>query len=329
MSKTIIAGTVSFLCVLTCTQAYAAEGGFYSGPIGGSDIRSALVGTPGSLSLTAVPLFNWSSLFTGPDGGRSAQHPSVAYSVYTIAGTLTYVYPWTWRGGKFSTHFQENYSFGDLREGSNSIANSGQSDAYVTFLEYSAHVGMFGAEPPTKAVQDALDVKIPYGLTIAPMFSMTIPIGRYNSRQALNEGHADWIFVPNVSLTYSTGPKWSLGDSTEFSTRLYYEVATRNQWTGYLDGNTFVSDFALSQRFNRLQVGFGGTVATATGNDTVYTQPASPQGARLFDFLIGPLVQYDFPKLGLSVGAKLLFEGVSHNRLEHNTALIRITKRLF
>ncbi|NPD68680.1 hypothetical protein HN018_22960 (plasmid) [Lichenicola cladoniae] len=302
--------------------ARAAEGGFYSGPIGGSDIRSAILSTPGTLAinLTASPI--WSNLYTSSDGGPSPTARSVAFAAQGIGGGFNYVYPWTLAGGRFATKFQDQYYFTCYRKLSRQQCDSGNNDPYMDVLEYSFHAGMFGAKPPAPH-PGAL--KLPYGLQVAPAFSLSIPVGRYTITDLANQGHNTWIFVPNVSLTYTTGPDMSFFDATEISTRLYYEVSADNPKTGYRNGDTFVDDFAFTQRAHYWQFGIAGTVATATTADSLHGVPRPNDGNRLFDFLIGPVIQVDVPKWHASFGVKGLYDAVSHNRLDHNIVVFRAT----
>ena len=239
---------------------------------------------------------------------------------------LSYVYPWTLDGGKFGSKIQDQYVFACFRKNSTRQCNSGNTDPYADVLIYSFHAGLFGARPPAPG---SGHLKLPYGLTVAPAFSMSVPVGRYTVTDLLNQGHNAWILVPNVSLTYTTGPNLSIGDATEISTRLYYEVSVDNPKTGYRNGDTFVDDFAVTERVRYWQFGIGGTVAQATTNDSRHGVPLPGDGNRLFDFLIGPVIQYDVPRWHSSFGIKGLYDASSHNRLDHNLVLARATISLF
>lgn len=306
------------LCVAS-SASYAAEGGFYSGPIGGSDMRAALVGSPGSLQVGAGFVPQWSNLYTGNHGQPNPNAQSVAFSAQGININISYVWPWQLMNGKFSSKIQDQYSFACFRKLSRQQCNSGFTDPYVDFLSYSFKVGMLGAKPPKEPVKS----KIPYGLYIAPAFSMSIPEGRYNVNDLINQGHNSAIFVPNMSFTYTTGPNLAFGDATEFSTRVYYEIAADNPKTGYRNGNVFVDDFALTERWTHFQFGMSGTVATGTTNDTKHGHVVLVNGNRLFDFLIGPVINYDVPKWHANFGLKGLYDVTSHNRLMHNMVMIK------
>ena len=312
--------------MLSAAAAHGAEGGFYSGPIGGSDIRSAILSSPGSLSVNLGASPQWSNLYTGPNGGPNPGARSVAFSVQALVAGLSYVYPWTLAGGKFGSKIQDQYVFACFRKNSAQQCDSGFTDPYSDILIYSVHLGLFGARPPAPG---SGHLALPYGLTVAPAFSMSLPLGRYAARDLLNQGHNVFIFVPNVSLTYTTGPNLSIGDATEISTRLYYEVSADNPKTGYRNGNTLVDDFALTERVRYWQFGISGTVAQATNNDTRRGVSLPVDGNRLFDFLIGPVLQYDVPAWHSSFGIKGLYDVASHDRLEHNIVLVRATISLF
>ena len=321
--------TLSLLAMLwglVTSPAQSAEGGFYSGPIGGSDIRSAILSTPGSMAFNFSFAPQFSNLYAGPNGKPSQTAPSVAFFAQSIPAGLSYVYPFTFDGGKFGSKIQDQYSFACYRKGPKSQCDSGFSDPYTDLLIYSKFVGLFGAKPPPS---DSHHLKLPYGLTIAPAFSMSIPLGRYNSTQMLNQGHNTWIFIPNIAATYITGPNLSIGDATELDTRLYYQTSSDNPRSGYRNGDTFVADFALTERVHYWQFGVAGTVATATTDDTRHQVPVPVNGNRLYDLLLGPVVQVDVPALRASFGLKSLLEVGSHNRLGHNLILLRSTWTLF
>ena len=326
MKSRIIASSSYFAFFLSATASYGAEGGFYSGPIGGSDIRSAILSDLNSLSLNLSGSPQWSDLYTGPNGGPNPAARSVAFSVQALVGGLSYVYPWTLAGGKFGSKIQDQYVFACYRKNSARQCDSGFTDPYTDILIYSVHLGLFGARPPAPG---SGHLALPYGLTVAPAFSMSLPLGRYNVRDLLNQGHKVAIFVPNISFTYTTGPNLSIGNATEISTRLYYEVSADNPKTGYRNGDTFVDDFALTERVHYWQFGIAGTVAQATSNDTLHGVSRPVDGNRLFDFLIGPVVQYDVPAWHSSFGIKALYDVASHDRLEHNLVVVRATISLF
>ena len=317
---------LALMTALAASPARSAEGGFYSGPIGGSDIRSAILSTPGSLafSLSFAPQF--SNLSAGPDGKPSPAARSVAFFAQSIPAGLSYVYPFTLDGGKFGSKIQDQYSFACYRKNSKSQCDSGFADPYTDLLIYSKYIGLFGVRPPSEG---SGHLKLPYGLTIAPAFSMSVPLGRYNSTQLLNQGHNSWIFIPNIAATYITGPNLSLGDATEIDTRLYYQTSSDNPRSGYRNGDTFVDDFAITERLHYWQVGVAGTVATATTDDTRHRVPVAPYGNRLYDLLVGPVIQVDVPQWHASFGLKSLLEADSHNRLGHNLILLRSTFTLF
>ena len=326
MRTKLAASSACLTLLLTTTASDGAEGGFYSGPIGGSDIRSAFLSDPGSLSLNLAGSPQWSNLYTGPNGGSAPSARSVAFSVQALVGGLNYVYPWTLAGGKFGSKIQDQYVFGCFRKNSSQQCDSGFTDPYADILIYSVHLGLLGAHPPAPGTGH---LSLPYGLTVAPAFSMSLPVGRYNVRDLLNQGHNVAIFVPNISLTYTTGPDLSIGDATEISTRIYYEVSADNPKTGYRNGATLVDDFALSERVHDWQFGVSGTVAEATTNDTLHGASLPEDGNRLFDFLIGPVLQCDVPAWHSSFGIKALYDVASHNRLEHNLVVARATISLF
>lgn len=317
---------LSLMFAAAALPARAAEGGFYSGPIGGSDIRSAILSTPGSLAFNFSFAPQFSNLYAGPDGKPSPTARSVAFFAQSIPAGLSYVYPFTWYGGKFGSKIQDQYSFACFRKNSKSQCDSGFSDPYTDLLIYSKFVGLFGARPPPN---DSHHLKLPYGLTIAPAFSMSIPLGRYNSTQLLNQGHNTWIFIPNIAATYITGPNLSIGDATELDARLYYQKSSDNPRSGYRNGDTAVADFALTERLHYVQLGLAGTVATAVSDDTRHGTSVPVNGNRLYDLLLGPVIQVDVPALRASFGLKSLLEVGSHNRLGHNLILLRSTWTLF
>lgn len=323
-SEAFVLGLV--LLMLGFQPAQSAEGGFYSGPIGGSDVGSALLGTPGSLSFTPSEVSQFTTLFTGPNGKPAPGARSVAFFAQGFSGTLSYTYPWTLYGGEFGSKIQGQYAFAYYRLNSEGQHTSGVTDPFVDLLIYSKHLGLFGAVPPKEGDGH---LHLPYGLTIAPAFSMAVPLDRYNVRDINNQGHNANIFVPNIALSYVTGPNLSFFDSTGIDMRFYYEMSADNPKTGYRDGDTFVSDFAITQRIQDVQFGITGTVAKATNSDTLHHVERPVDGNRLFDFLIGPIVSVSVPKWGATFALKGLYDADSHNRLDHNLVLLRASVTLF
>jgi hypothetical protein len=295
------------LCLFTGKPVGATEAGLFAGPIGGSDMRSAYLPQASGLYLGFANLDATYNVLDGNNGRPSAIHDS-SYDAALEAFLGLYVYPWRPFGGTIATSVSESYDFlWERIGGTRKQADSGLNNTYSDLLVWSRYVGLLGAHP------DGPDSPLPYGLTVSVAYSMVFSTGAYQLKNLTNEGYDYDVFIPNMALTYLTGPDLSFGDGTEISARLYYDMPTRNTADGYQSGDVFDIDWAVSERFGQLQAGLAGNYANQTTRDRENGVLVAPFGNELERATLGPVVQYDLPSLGATVKGKVLLDYFDRN----------------
>ncbi|WP_133467494.1 transporter, partial [Lactobacillus crispatus] len=114
----------------------------------------------------------------------------------------------------------------------------------------SAH---FAAQPKDQP-------QMPYGLGVMVGLGTVFPTGAYSALRSVNNSGNVFDVTPNVALTYTMPSIFGglLGRATEISARTFYNAYSRNDATGYHNGDVVNINFAVSERFNTYQVGLVG-----------------------------------------------------------------------
>ena len=142
---------------------------------------------------------------------------------------------------------------------------------------------------------------------------MVFDDGRYRVTDLANQGYNYDVYIPNLALTYLTSPKFSLGDGTEISARLFYDMPTRNNANGYQSGQVFDIDWGGSERRGRFQAGLAGNFATQTTADVRNGVLVAPDGNRLQRASLGPVLTFDLPRIHASLRGKVLLDYLDRN----------------
>ena len=213
-----------FLCALSMqAPAFAVEGPTAAGPIGGTDIRSAMLPPPGVYG--GVILLGASTLDFVDGHGETIPALRDAHLAKELAGPFLYYVPETKvLGGSigFGAIIPAGNQCGHLFISDSDRCTLGVGDPYVE-MDWSRSFGTLrpskypGANP------------ILQGLTILTGFGVVIPVGTYDAsdptEQALSIGNNIWDLAPIVAFTYTTRPL--LAEGTEISARFY--------WNNYLE----------------------------------------------------------------------------------------------
>ena len=224
-----------------------------------------------------------------------------AYSVHdsteVFGPAFLYVYPTTLFGGTIGSTFIQPFQNQTASFGTSAgTSNFGTADAYSDLLFWSRGVGLLGATPG--------HIPMAYGLTFAAAFSLIIPDGQYNDRHFFKLSSHSWVPDPNISFTYNTGPKLSLGSNTQLSTRLFYAIPTRDTSTNYTSGNILDLDYSATEQFGNLRLGVAGYYQAQTTDDHAPNNVPLPNGNRFSEIAVGPIVEYFFPHRGIFIKAK-------------------------
>jgi hypothetical protein len=221
---------------------------------------------------------------------------------------FAYVYPFEIFGGQIATSVvipTYSLSFNIAETIGGRLA--GLSDIFSDVFFWSKNLGLAGVTPGK--------LPLPYGLTFAAGFAGKAPTGAYNPLNPLNVGNGIWLAIPNFALTYTTGPNWSLGDSTQLSTRFFFGVPFTNPHAlglnaaGYTSGNVIDLDWSASQLFGNFRIGVAGAYLTQVSNDTTAGGLPTLKGNRYTAVLIGPVIEYTFPGGGI---LKMKYQNTFH-----------------
>jgi hypothetical protein len=298
-----------FLWVAASTPAAAVEGPAVAGPIGGTDVRSAVLPPPG---LYGGTLALGAKAFDFVDGeGNTITALKEAELTKYIAGPFLYYVPdFKILGGSvgLGAIFPVGNQCGHLFIGESTECTNAFGDPYLE-LDWSRSFGKFR---PSK-YPDAYPIL--QGLTILAGFGVVFPAGTYDAsdptQQSISIGTNIWDFAPTVGFTYTTRP--ILAEGTEISFRFFSNNYLRNPTTQYLTGDLLDFEFALSEHIGRFQLGVTGFYAFQVENDELSGIAIPPDGRRTNLFILGPIVYFDMPKHKSSIKVKVLFTDIAEN----------------
>lgn len=302
------------IAISFCSRSYAAEGPYYGGPVGGTDIRNAyLPSTPGF----------YGAVVAGPAGATHGYDDQGNQTKYPARGTtgvlafgLSYVYPFKVFGGTVASSIQLPLLAAYVSINNRHDYLRGFGDIYADIFSWSKYLG---GPAPANAKPG-----LPYGLTVKFAYSMMFPTGKYNTTQITTTGHNVFIYIPNFAVTYLTGPNF-LGDGTEFSVHTFFDIVGRNRATNYSTGPIYDIDAAISERIGRWQVGVQGFYARQWEDDVQNGAIVAGNGRRLVAAGVGPIVSYDIPEWKSSVKLKIQLPVVTHNSLAITRAYVIFT----
>lgn len=324
----VVGAAFALSALLPLSPARAVEGGIFGGPLGGTDIRSAyLPGTPGFYA-AVVGLSSRSNKYLDQNGGYSVANPAY-FTAFGEGGSILYVYPYHPLGFTVASSFQLVYAETAQAITAGGIHRSGGAtgflDSFGDLFFASRYMGLYGA-------QQGGNARLNYGLTFAFGLGAEFPLGAYAPNQFPTTGKNTFITIPSVAFTYLTGPNLALpgADGTEISTRLFFDVVSRNPASGVQSGNIFDIDYAVTERFGNLQAGFAGAFAQQLNNDiTAAGLQAMPAGNRLSRTSVGGVLAYDSPELKTTFKLKTLYAVDAHNSYPVLNMILSASFKLF
>jgi hypothetical protein len=282
--------------------ALAAEGPSLAGPIGGTDIRQALLPPPGLYGGTFV-LGAEAYAFLDGNGNTIPALKNINLHKEIAGPFLFYVPDMKVWGGSIGIGGMVPFGnqCGHLFPGEPVKCNFNLGDPYFE-IDWARY---FGTPRPSR---HAGAPPIPQGLAILIGFGMVVPLGNFDAstpqNQALSIGTNLWDFAPTAAVTYTTAP--IIGEGTEFSVKLYWNNYLENPRTHYFTGDLLDFQFAISEHFGRFQIGLAGFYAFQVQDDELFGVPVPPDGARVKVFELGPVIAYDIPERGTSFKVKAL-----------------------
>ena len=300
--------SVAFISAASA-PALAVEGPTAAGPIGGTDIQSAVLPPPG---LYGGVVFAGGKAFDFVDG-NSETIPALrtAQVVSELAGPFIYaVSDAKILGGSIGLGFTVPISnqCGHLFIGELENCTIGVGDPYAE-VDWSHS---FGKLRPSK-FPGAYPVL--QGLTMLVGFGIVFPGVTYDAsdplQQTLSPSSNIWDFAPTVAFTYTT--EAILADGTEISVRFFWNNYLENRITHYQTSDVLDLEFAVSEHIGRFQVGVTGFYAFQVEDDELFGVPIPPDGRRLKISSLGPIVAFDMPTYNSSVKVKALTTLLTEN----------------
>ncbi|MFT4014643.1 MAG: transporter [Paracoccus sp. (in: a-proteobacteria)] len=282
-----MAGAMLLAAGLMSGPAQSAETIAAAGPIGGSDINSALL-PPEGLWITGLGLGVGFSDYYDDKGDEMAAGGSDK-----LAGVgLLYSYPGQFMGGQLASSLFVGYErlcFNVKPYAKN--CSSGAKDIYSDVLMWSRY---FPNAHAMNQPQDA--VPQPYGLGVLVGLGVTAPTGSYDKDKPINNGSNIWGFSPNIALTYTMPSPLPevFGEAMQFSGRLFYHKYSENKDTKFQTGDVISLDWAITMGKGSWRYGLAGLAYKQLEDDTIDGVVHPNNGNRSSVFGLGPIVSRDF-----------------------------------
>jgi hypothetical protein len=319
----VIVLAVLFVC--SGSRSSAVEGNTAAGPIGGTDIRSAVLPPPGFYG----GIIGLISPVHEIHGGTGQPVPGLdaVNLIARIAGPFfVYVPDFKLLDGSIGLIgvVPVGQECGQLVTAVPSRCISGFGDPYFEV----AWSRSFGRLRPS---HDPGAFPIMEGVTIGLGLGVVIPFGKYDaslqSTNGITIGNNTFDIAPSVAVTYTTPP--IMFEGTEFSAKLYWNNYGTNSLTQYQAGSLIDVDFAISEHIGRYQVGVTGFYAFQIADDQKLGVTIPPDGRRIELLNVGAIANYDIPEFGSVFRIKALTTAVARNAPTSTTVVIGFAKKLF
>lgn len=140
-----------------------------------------------------------------------------------------------------------------------------------------------------------------------------LPVGNYKAGDLANIGRNYWTFEPVVAFTLTSDSGF------EFSSKLMYDINTRNSDTHYLSGQEFHGDFALAYHWDKWTVAANSYYYKQVTDDklngaTVAASAVNSAGNKGQVFGVGPAIKYDYKNMSFTL--KYQTEMMAENKSE-------------
>ncbi len=311
-------------CVLA-PLANAAEGPVAAGPIGGTDMRSALLPPPGLYG----GVIGLSSVVHEVHDGTG--HPAAGLDAVDLdAKVAAPFFVWVPDVKLFDGSLGLIGVFPAGRECGQVLSSiprrcvSDFGDPYIE-LAWSRSFGKL------RASRDPGAFPILEGLTVALGLGAVVPVGQYDPQlQRLNGislGNNTFDLAPSLAVTYTTPPL--LFDGTEFSAKLYWNQYWENPETHYKASPLVDLDFAVTEHIGRFQAGVAGVYFRQVGEDTQNGVVVPPDGRRAEYLALGGVFNVDIAEWGAAIRVKALTTVLVKNAGVSNVIVIGFAKKLY
>jgi hypothetical protein len=318
-------GLVTTAClVLGSARGGAVEGTTSAGPIGGTDMRAAQLPPPG-LYGGGVALYAEANRFFDGDGRAVGPLDDLHLTKGFGGAFLFYVPNVAVFGGSvgLGVVLPVGRQCGRLVAGVQQRCVTGIGDPYVE-ADWSRYLGQLRPSSYAGALP------ISEGLTVQLGLGAVIPVGRYDARdasQGLTVGNNLWDVAPLAAVTYVTPPV--IAEGTEFSAKMYWNTYASNPDTHYKTGALINTDFAVTERIGRLQLGLAGFYAVQVADDHQDGFALPPDGRRARVLDLGGVVAFDLPEHATSVKVKALTSVINDNAVKSSGISVSFITKLY
>jgi hypothetical protein len=314
-----------YCAVIGAAPSWAAEGSTVAGPIGGTDIRSAFLPSPG---LYGALILGGGSTYQLRDGSGATRAglDAVGIDAKSAAGAFLYVPNVKLFGGSIGVLGVAGFGSvcGQIRSANPETCRGGFGDVYVE----TAWSRFFGFTRPSSD-KDAPPIR--EGLAIKAGLGAVLPVGLYDAQiQASNGvtvGNNTLVVAPSFGFTYTTPPL--LADGTEVSSKIYLNTYARNPDTDYVSGKNINIDFAVSEHVGLWQVGVTGYYLRQFTDDTRGGVVVAPDGRQAEVLSLGGIVNYDIPNMGASIKFKARSSVFAYNTAMTTAFYLTLAKKLY
>ena len=317
--------TAGAIFIGTISPSSALEGATAAGPIGGTDIRSAILPPPGLYGGVAGVVTGVHEIHNG--SGQPAPGLNKVNILATVGGPLlVYVPNFKVLDGAVGLvgAFPLGEVCGQLTAAVPSRCISGFGDPYVEAI-WSRSFGHL------RRSHDPGALPILEGLSVALGLGTVIPVGHYDAqdqhRNGATIGNNTLDVAPTFAVTYTTPPL--LFDGTEFSTKVFWNHYGTNSQTQYQAGQMVSADFALTEHIGRFQVGAIGVYAMQMQDDRQFGAVVPPDGHRLELLNLGGIVACDLADIGAVIRVKALATVFARNAVAGRGVVVSFAKKLY
>jgi hypothetical protein len=317
-----LAPLITIILFFGVATAPAVEGTTAAGPVGGSDVRVALLPPPGFYAGAAFFAGNAPRFVDG--SGHDIPGLTPHFTLKAAAPFFLYVPDVKVFGGSIGV-------FGVLPYG----ANCGR------FLAVQPWACAWGAGDPyleigwwryfgtPRSSRFAGAFPILEGLAVSVGIGAVFPVGQYKVQQVTQQGialgHNIFDVAPSVAFTYTTPP--IIAEATEISAKLYWNNYRINSATQYQTADLITVDFAVTERYGRFQLGAAGTYAFQFADDKQFGIKVPPDGRRSEVLLLGGIFVYDLPEYVMSMKIKAVTSVIAANALRSQDLTISFIKK--
>src|SRR5215467_2491559 len=302
--------------------ASAIEGTTAAGPVGGSDVRVALLPPPGLYGGAAFYSADAPRLVDGH--GHDIPGLSPHFTLQAASPFFLYVPDVQVLGGSIGVFGVAPYgaNCGHLLAVQRWACAWGAGDPY-------AEIGWWRYFGTPRASRVPGSFPILEGLAISMGIGAVFPVGEYHVAQATQQGirvgNNIFDIAPSVAITYTTPP--IIAEATELSAKLYWNKYRINPATQYQTADLVTVDFALTERYGRFQAGAAGTYAFQIAGDKQFGVTVPPDGRRSEVLLLGGIFVYDLPEYAMSAKIKAVSSVIAANAVRSQSVTLSFIKK--